>query len=49
MPRRDPKVRLLHMRDYARKAVTMIEGQKRDTSSLSRGWSKAASVLAIYN
>jgi len=30
MPRRDPKVRLLHMRDYARKAVAMIEGQTRD-------------------
>ena len=29
MPRRDPKVRLLHMRDYARKAVAMIEGQTR--------------------
>jgi len=23
MPKRDPKVRLLHMRDYARKAVGM--------------------------
>lgn len=29
MPRRDPKVRLLHMRDYAQKAVAMIEGQTR--------------------
>ncbi len=30
MSRRDPIVRLLHMRDYARKAVAMIEGQTRD-------------------
>ena len=30
MPRRDPKVRLLHMRDYARKAVAMVEGQTRN-------------------
>ena len=30
MSRRDPKVRLLHMRDYARKAVAMVEGQTRD-------------------
>jgi len=26
MPRHDPGVRLLHMRDYARKALQMIEG-----------------------
>ena len=30
MPRRDPKVRLLHMRDYAQKAVAMIESQTRE-------------------
>ena len=30
MSKRDPKVRLLHMRDYAQKAVTMVEGQTRD-------------------
>ena len=30
MPRRDPKVRLLHMRDYARKAVSMVKGQTRN-------------------
>ena len=29
MSRRDPKVRLLHMRDYAQKAVAMVEGQTR--------------------
>jgi len=30
MPKHDPKVRLLHMRDYARKAVAMVEGQTRN-------------------
>lgn len=30
MSRHDPNVRLLHMRDYARKAVAMVEGQARD-------------------
>ena len=30
MSRRDPKVRLLHMRDYAQKAVAMVETQTRD-------------------
>lgn len=30
MSRRDPKMRLLHMRDYAQKAVAMVEGQTRD-------------------
>ena len=30
MPRRDPEVRLLHMRDYARKAVGMVDGQRRE-------------------
>jgi len=30
MSRRDPKVRLLHMRDYAQKAVDMIEGLPRE-------------------
>ncbi len=30
MPRRDPRVRLQHMRDYARKAIAMVEGQTRD-------------------
>jgi uncharacterized protein with HEPN domain len=30
MPRRDPMVRLLHMRDYASKALAMVEGQMRD-------------------
>lgn len=30
MPRRDPRVRLLHMRDYARKAVARAKGQTRD-------------------
>ena len=30
MSKRDPKVRLLHMRDYALKAVAMVEGQTRD-------------------
>jgi len=29
MSRRNPKVRLLHMRDYAQKAVAMVEGQTR--------------------
>jgi uncharacterized protein with HEPN domain len=29
MSRRDPKVRLLHMRDDARKALSMVEGQTR--------------------
>jgi hypothetical protein len=29
MSRRDPKARLLHMRDYAQKAVAMVEGQTR--------------------
>ena len=29
MPKRDPKVRLLHMRDYARKAVAMSKGRSR--------------------
>jgi uncharacterized protein with HEPN domain len=29
MSKRDPKVRLLHMRDYARKALSMVEGQTR--------------------
>ena len=29
MPNHDPKVRLLHMRDHARKAVAMVEGQAR--------------------
>jgi len=29
MPKHDPRVRLLHMRDYARKAVAMVEGQVR--------------------
>jgi uncharacterized protein with HEPN domain len=29
MPRRDPRVRLLHMRDYARKALDMAAGQSR--------------------
>ena len=30
MSRRDPTVRLLHMRDYARKAVAMAAGQTRE-------------------
>jgi len=30
MTRRDPVVRLRHMRDYAQKAVAMVEGQGRD-------------------
>jgi len=30
MSKRDPKVRLLHMRDYARKAVAMAQGHARD-------------------
>ncbi len=30
MSLRDPKVRLLHMRDYARKAVLMARGQTRN-------------------
>ncbi len=30
MPRRDPMVRLLHMREYARKAVGMVTGQTRE-------------------
>lgn len=30
MSRRDPKVRLLHMRDYARRAVDMGQGQRRE-------------------
>lgn len=30
MSRRDPKVRLLHMRDYARRAVDMVQGQRRE-------------------
>lgn len=29
MSRRDPRVRLLHMRDYAQKALAMVEGQTR--------------------
>jgi uncharacterized protein with HEPN domain len=29
MSRRDPKARLLHMRDYAQKALAMVEGQPR--------------------
>jgi uncharacterized protein with HEPN domain len=29
MAQHDPRVRLLHMRDYARKAITMIQGQQR--------------------
>jgi uncharacterized protein with HEPN domain len=29
MSRRDPKARLLHMRDYAQRAVAMVEGQTR--------------------
>ena len=29
MPRRDPTVRLLHMRDHAEKAVAMAKGQTR--------------------
>lgn len=29
MSRRDPTVRLLHTRDYARKAIAMVEGQTR--------------------
>ena len=30
MPRHDPKVRLQHMREYAQKALAMIQGQKRE-------------------
>ena len=30
MSRHDPMVRLLHMREYARKAVEMVKGQTRD-------------------
>ncbi len=29
MPQRDPMVRLLHMRDYARKAIEMAKGRER--------------------
>ena len=29
MSKRDPTVRLLHMRDYAQKAVDMVQGQIR--------------------
>ncbi len=29
MSRRDPRVRLLHMRDFARKAIQLIEGKSR--------------------
>ena len=39
MPRRDPNVRLLHMRDYARQAVEMIRGRSRealDTDAMLR-------------
>lgn len=30
MPEHDPTIRLLHMRDYVRKAITVIEGKIRD-------------------
>jgi uncharacterized protein with HEPN domain len=30
MPRHDPRVRLLHMREYAQKAVAMAQGQTRE-------------------
>jgi len=30
MPRHDPRVGLLHMRDYARKALAMVQGQRRE-------------------
>jgi len=30
MPEHDPTIRLLHMRDYVRKAITVIEGKTRD-------------------
>lgn len=30
MSRRDPKVRLLHMQDYARRAVDMVQGKRRE-------------------
>ena len=30
MSKRDPKVRLMHMRDYARKALDMVQGQSRN-------------------
>jgi uncharacterized protein with HEPN domain len=30
MPQRDPRVRLLYMLDYARKAVAMVQGQRRE-------------------
>ena len=30
MPEHDPTIRLLHMRDYVRKAIAVIEGKTRD-------------------
>lgn len=30
MPKHDPKVRLLHMREYAQKAIAMADGQTRN-------------------
>jgi len=30
MSKRDPKIRLLHMRDYAQKAVFMVKGKSRN-------------------
>jgi len=30
MPKRDPKVRFLHMRDYAQQAVDMIRNRTRE-------------------
>ena len=30
MPEHDPTIRLLHMRDYVRKAIAVLEGKTRD-------------------
>jgi hypothetical protein len=32
MPKRDPRVRLLHMRDYARKALAMVQDSSLELS-----------------
>jgi uncharacterized protein with HEPN domain len=30
MPQHDPRIRLLHMRDYARKAISVVQGLRRE-------------------
>jgi len=45
MPRRDPRVRLLHMRDYTREALEMAAGRSRSDLDTDRMFALALTHL----